>query len=121
MSYTFPLFYNNAIYFFNLDSDENTTIITPTFAVKPEKTSASEGSEVVLECAGHGYPQPKVTWETVESHTFPEGTSNHTTGALIIANMSRDHVGSYICRIIDYQTDLEVVQKQVELDMQGWE
>lgn len=58
-------------------------------------------------------------WEKVGSRTLPEETSIHITGALIIRNMSRDHVGSYICRIRDTQTDVEVAKKQVELELQG--
>ena len=75
---------------------------------------------MVLECAGHGNPQPTVTWRKVGSSMLPEGSLLHSTGALIINNVSRAHLGSYVCKLGENAaTRLEMQEKQVNLTITG--
>lgn len=95
------------------------SVVAPTFAVEPvNSTIVVEGSRVVLECAGRGYPQPRESWDMAHARVFPPGASVEVTGELVIEAVAVFHAGTYICRIRDQNHTL-IAERRVELIVRG--
>ena len=92
------------------------TGITPSFPVEPKDMQAVEGSTVVLECAGQGNPQPTVSWEKTGTSSLPRGAHMHSSGVLILTNVSQSHAGSYTCKLTG---GTEILQKSILLTLKG--
>lgn len=80
--------------------------------------TATEGSSVVIECAGQGYPQPLEAWEKLHAQEFPPGIEVKTTGALVIGSVSASHGGIYICSLRD-RNRAELARKEIRLTVSG--
>lgn len=95
------------------------TFVPPSIAVEPvNTTTALEGSRVVLECAGRGYPQPRESWEMSHSRTFPSGARVEATGELVVDAVILAHAGTFICRIKDQNHTL-IAERYVDLIVRG--
>lgn len=95
------------------------TTVTPTFAVEPVSiTTALEGSRAVLECSGHGYPQPTESWSMSQSRIFPLFEHVEPTGELVVDPVTPEHAGNYTCRIRDHK-DTIIAERHVELIVRG--
>ncbi len=94
---------------------------TPTFAVEPSNTTALAGTRVMMECAGRGYPHPRVVWIRAPGGGggLPQGARTHpTTRALVIEGVAPSHAGGYVCLLLDHNFEL-IAQRKAVLTVQG--
>ncbi|PRD35155.1 UNVERIFIED_CONTAM: Lac [Trichonephila clavipes] len=94
--------------FSNLYLTFNTFILTvpPQFNQTDRSTEvlAREGTNVSLNCAVTGHPQPTVTWQREDGQSFTAGPphnkvkkNSYEGEELLISKVSRLHMGTYIC------------------------
>ena len=98
---------------------ESATPSPPSFLVRPSSAAVLLGSDLTLECAANGVPQPSVSWlrDGREIDTGLLDSSFHRTGhgSLTIRGVQQGDEGGYQCRAensedsIDTGVEVEVL------------
>ena len=73
---------------------------TPFFTSKPRNLSASEGSDVLLECSASGQPTPKISWDKAEvkgTAGFQQRYQQLTNGSLLLHDLRSEDSGHFTC------------------------
>ena len=90
---------------------------SPSFTIRPVDTvTVVEAKEVVLECAGHAYPQANLEWIIIHGVHFPVEGSVLPTGALQFKDVTAADAGVYRCRI---SNSVGAVFVDVTMEVQG--
>ncbi len=93
-----------------------------TYAVEPRNVVAVEGSRLVLECAGQGYPKSLAAWN-LPLYLRMNGPDwvQVAVGVVLIDSLSRAHAGQCSCYLFARNNDSLsfLAMRTIELTVRG--
>ncbi|GIY50463.1 neogenin, partial [Caerostris extrusa] len=84
-------------------------------AVPPKNAVVLKGSDLTLDCAANGNPKPRITWlkdgSTIDLADLDSRFRIIGSGSLMIENIREEDAGTYMCRAVNSEIQLMLVQQ----------